>query len=95
MKLADVKRKAAPVLKAHGIARASVFGSTARGTAGAGSDVDFLVRLGRPTGMIGYMRLVGDLEDALGSGGDVVTERTLHPMVRDRVLAEAEEIYVA
>ena len=40
----EVQELAAPVLKRHGVTRAGVFGSCARGKLAAGSNIDILVR---------------------------------------------------
>lgn len=76
----------------HGATNVRVFGSVARGTAGDDSDLDLLVDdVGAedpwfPSG------LMADLEDLLGIKIDVATEKTLHWVIRDRVLAEARPL---
>ena len=62
MTIDEIKEKTVPILKQHGVTYAAVFGSVARGEDRPQSDVDILVRLGRPTGMVGYMKLVESLE---------------------------------
>lgn len=52
-----------------------LFGSSARGEAGEGSDVDLLVRFSRPPGFLDYMGLKVFLEDLLRRSVDVDTER--------------------
>ncbi|MEZ0347862.1 MAG: nucleotidyltransferase family protein [Thermus sp.] len=49
-----------------GVEALYLFGSSARGEAGEGSDVDLLVRFSRPPGFLGYMGLKLFLEDLLG-----------------------------
>ena len=73
----------------HGAHNVRVFGSVARGEGDSQSDVDFLVDLdpGRTISDLGG--LVMDLQDALGTSVDVVTERGLRVRVRERILAEA------
>jgi predicted nucleotidyltransferase len=93
MTIEEVKQKAGPVLKRHGVAYAAVFGSVARGEDHAKSDVDILVRLGRPTGMIGYMQLVEGLEATLQKKVDLVTEQSLNERVRPYVLPDLKTIY--
>ena len=93
MNLAEIKEKAEPVLRTHGIARASVFGSTARGTASEDSDVDLLVSFARPKGMIAYSRFVNDLSATLGREVDVVTEKSLNPHLRPYVMQDVKVIY--
>ncbi len=93
MTIEDVRQKAGPILERHGVTFAAVFGSLARGEDRPQSDVDILVRLGRPTGMIGYMRLVEGLELALERRVDLVTEQSLNEHVRPHVLPDLTTIY--
>lgn len=93
MTIEEIKEKATPVLKQHDVAYAAVFGSAARGEDRPDSDIDILVRLGRPTGMIEYMRLIEGLEAGLKKKVDVVTEQSLNKFVRPYVLADLKTIY--
>lgn len=93
MKVAEIKQKAEPVLKTHGVARASVFGSVARGDAGEKSDVDILVKFSQPKGMIAYSRFVNDLSSTLGREVDVLTENSLNPHLRPHVMKDVLVIY--
>lgn len=80
-------------MKQHGVTYAAVFGSFARGEDRPQSDIDILVRLGRPTGMIDYMRLVESLEQGLQKNVDLVTEQSLNKHVRPHVLPDLKTIY--
>ena len=93
MTFEEIKRKTAPILERHGVAYAAVFGSVARGEDRPRSDVDILVRFGRPMGMVGYMRLIQNLEEILQRKVDVVTERSLDEHVRPYVLPDLKTIY--
>ena len=73
----------------HGVTRVRVFGSTARGDAGPESDVDFLVDVGSEPTPWFPGGLVAELEELLGRPVQVVTERGLDGLLRDRVLQEA------
>ena len=73
----------------HGATNVRVFGSVVRGQAGEGSDVDVLVRLDDDRSLLDHIALVQDLEDLLGCHVDVVEDRALHLLIRDRVLSEA------
>jgi hypothetical protein len=73
----------------HGVERVHVFGSMARGDAGPDSDVDLLVDVAEGVSGLALGALVMDLQDVLGRRVDLVVARALHPMIRDRVLAEA------
>lgn len=76
----------------HGIRDVRVFGSMARGDAGETSDVDLLVTLlpGRTGLALGGLLM--DVQDLLQRRVDVVTERGLHPALRERILQEAEPL---
>jgi predicted nucleotidyltransferase len=93
MTVEEVKQKTSPIFEQHGVAFAAVFGSLARGEDRPQSDVDILVRLGRPTGMVGYMRLVESLESALEKRVDLVTDQSLNKRVRPYVLPDLTTIY--
>lgn len=73
----------------HGAANVRVFGSAARGEATQDSDVDFLIDLAPDRSLLDLSALLLDLRDLLGCEVDVLTEASLHPEIRDRVLREA------
>jgi predicted nucleotidyltransferase len=84
------KREAILCLAArHGAHNIRIFGSAARGEAGVGSDVDFLIDFGPGRTPWFPGGLIADLEDLLGCRVDLVTEKALHWYIRDRVLQEA------
>ena len=93
MSIADIQKKLAPVFRAFDVKRASVFGSVARGEEHAHSDVDILVALGKPMGLISYSRLVSEIEAQLGRPVDVVTEKGLNKFVRPYALRDVKTIY--
>ena len=73
----------------HGASKMRVFGSMARGDAGPGSDVDFLVDLEPGRDLFDLGALLMDLQDLLQRKVETVTEAALHHRIRDRVLEEA------
>ena len=73
----------------HGVTEVRVFGSMARGNAGPQSDVDLLVDVGPDPSPWFPGGLVAELEELLGRRVQVVTERGLDDLLRDRVLEEA------
>lgn len=93
MTIEEIKKKTSPILKRYGVTYAAVFGSLARGEDSPQSDVDILVRLGRPTGIVGYMRLIENLEQILRKKVDLVTEQSLNKYVRPYVLPNLKTIY--
>ena len=73
----------------HGVTGIRVFGSMARGDAGPQSDVDLLIDVGVDPSPWFPGGLVAELEELLGRRVQVVTERGLDALLRDRVLKEA------
>lgn len=93
MTVETVKEKAAPVFKQYGVTKASVFGSVARGEAGDGSDVDVLVTLRRPFGLVQFVALKRGLEAVLNKSVDVVEYDAIKPAFADNILKDAAIIY--
>jgi hypothetical protein len=80
----------------HGVRRLALFGSVLRDDFGPDSDVDVLVEF-EPSLRVTYFslaRLEADLGTLLGRRADVHLPRSLHPYLRERVLAQAEDTYV-
>jgi predicted nucleotidyltransferase len=77
------------VAQRHGVTGIRVFGSMARGDAGPQSDVDLLIEVGAEPSAWFPGGLVAELEDLLGRRVQVITERGLDELLRDRVLEEA------
>jgi uncharacterized protein len=78
-------------LKAAGVVRLSLFGSTARGDRRPDSDIDLLAAFDE-TRRISLLDVAGielQLSDLLGQPVDLVEEGTLKPRVRRSVEAEA------
>jgi predicted nucleotidyltransferase len=73
----------------YGIQRIRVFGSVARGEARPDSDIDLLVDYEPGHGGFAFVDFCEGVERLLRRRVDVVTERSLHPLVRDKVLAQA------
>ena len=73
----------------RGAENVRVFGSVARGEAGADSDVDLLVAWKQGRSLFDHAGLVADLQDLLGMKVHVGTEQALHRYVCERILREA------
>ena len=76
----------------RGIEEVRVFGSMARGDASETSDVDLLVSLPEGVGGLQLGGLVADVQDLVQRRVDVVTERGLHPALREIILKEAQPL---
>lgn len=73
----------------RGVTAVRVFGSMSRGENGDESDVDLLVTLVPGTSALALGGLLLDAQELLGRRVDVVTEASLHPALRERVMAAA------
>ena len=73
----------------RGVTGVRVFGSMIRGDDSQDSDVDLLVTLTPGTSALALGGLLLDAQELLGRRVDVVTEASLHPALRERVMASA------
>lgn len=83
-----VREKIIDILRRNDVKRASFFGSIVRGEMTEESDVDLLVEFEGRKSLLEISGLKIELEDALNKRVDVVIYRSLHPLLRDRILAE-------
>jgi predicted nucleotidyltransferase len=83
----------AELCRQHGVAVLKIFGSAARGDDSPDSDIDLLIEF---RGRKGFLELVGleiELTEMFGRKVDLVTEASLSPYIRDRILSSASVIY--
>jgi predicted nucleotidyltransferase len=82
------------LLQDYGVREVRVFGSTARGDAAVGSDVDLLVAYdpSARVGLFAFVRLKRRLSELLGCPVDLVTPDALHPALREDILREAVRV---
>lgn len=82
-----------PTLAArYGVTRLALFGSTARNSARADSDIDVLVDFDGPATSARYFGVQFYLEDLLGRPVDLVTAKALRKELRPYI--EQEALYV-
>ncbi len=83
-----------PGFKRLGVEHLYLFGSTARGEAREDSDVDLF--FDHPEGSLGLFQLM-DIKEAaacvLGCKTDIMTRRSLHPALRQRIEASAVQVF--
>ena len=81
-------------LRRLGVEHLYLFGSTARGDAHEDSDVDLF--FDHPEGSLGLYQLM-DVRDAaariLGRKTDIMTRRSLHPVLREGIEASALQVF--
>ena len=95
------RAEAIAVLQSHraelqrlGVEHLYLFGSTARDEATPASDVDLF--FDHPEGSLSLFGLM-DIKDAtariLGCKADIMTRRSLHPILRQAIEASAEQVF--
>ena len=85
-RIEEIKKKIVKILKKNNVVRAGIFGSYAKGEEKKGSDIDILIEVDN----IGLFDLVGiklDLEDELDKKVDLLTYRSIHPYIKENILA--------
>jgi uncharacterized protein len=75
-----------------GVLSLALFGSTARGTAVEGSDVDVLISFDAPTTSKQYFGAQFYLEDVLKCSVDLVTEKALRKELRPYIERDAVHV---
>lgn len=96
MVIEDIKKVVAIACRDFNVKRIDAFGSTARGTSTASSDVDLLVEFREPEirSAKRFFGLLHRLEDSLGCHVDLLTLSSLrNPYFRKRVLRERIPLY--
>ena len=83
-----VREKIIDILRKNGVKRASFFGSIVRGEMTEDSDVDLLVEFEGRRSLLDLAHLKNELEDAINRRVDLLTYKSLHPGLKDRILAE-------
>jgi hypothetical protein len=81
-------------LKRLGVEHLYLFGSTARGEAHEDSDVDLF--FDHPEGSLGLFGLMDAKEAAariLGRKTDIMTRRSLHPVLREQIEVSALQVF--
>lgn len=94
----DVPRQQlADLCRRHHVRRLAFFGSVLRDDFRPDSDIDVLVEIdpGKTVTFFTLARLENDLADMLGRRVDLHVPRMLHPYLRDKVLSQAEDVFVA
>ncbi|MGE3551245.1 MAG: nucleotidyltransferase family protein [Geobacter sp.] len=92
MNLQQMTEHILPYCKKQGVNKLGVFGSFARGTARADSDLDLLVSFERPVSLLTQIRMERELSELLGVKVDLVTELGLSPYLRDQIHAELKVV---
>lgn len=92
MQLNEIKQKIRKILKKHGVVRAGIFGSCARGEQKKGSDIDVLIEPPKNIGLFEFVGIKLDLEDELKRKIDLIDYRTIKPLIKKKILSEEVKI---
>lgn len=76
-------------LEDMGVRYLAIFGSVARDEAGSHSDVDILVELERPAGLLKLAHLENRLKALLGRDVEVIPRESVRPQLEERISREA------
>jgi predicted nucleotidyltransferase len=91
--IARIRRHAAAI-REEGATSLYLFGSAARDEMGPASDIDVFVECD-PDRSVSLLHIIGIkhiIEDDLGRRVDITTKESLHPLLKDRILAEAVQV---
>jgi hypothetical protein len=87
------QEKLAAICRRNDIRFLGLFGSLLHGDATPESDVDLLARFSQRKSLIDLVRIERELAEALGRDVDLVTEASLSPHLRDRILDDLQAVY--
>ena len=83
-----LKNSICETLEKYGVKKAAIFGSAVRDEATEESDIDLLVEFEAGRSLLDLAGLIADLEKLLKRKVDIVTYRSLHPLLKDKILRE-------
>ncbi len=88
----ELKKTLIDVLRKHDVKKAALFGSIVRGEATDESDIDLLVEFEGRKSLLDLAGLKLDLQEIVRRNVDVLTYKSLHPLLKERILREQEVI---
>ena len=78
----EIKKRLVEVLKKYRVKKAALFGSIVRGESTGESDIDLLVEFEGRRSLLDLAGLKLELQELLGRRVDVITYRSLHPLLK-------------
>jgi len=88
----SIKKILIKVLMEHEVKKAALFGSIVRGETTKDSDIDLLIEFKGRKSLFDLAGLKLELQELLRRKVDVVTYKSLHPLLKERILSEEEVI---
>ncbi|MCK4734733.1 MAG: nucleotidyltransferase family protein [Methanophagales archaeon] len=88
----EIKKTLIEALRKHEVKKAALFGSIVRGEITEESDIDLLIEFEGRKSLLDLAGLKLDLQELLRRRVDVLTYKSLHPLLKERILSEQEVI---
>ena len=76
----------------YGVISVGIFGSYVRGEQTEKSDIDMLVELEKPVGLVKFIQLENHISNLLGIKVDLATKKALKPYIGQRILREVRYV---
>ncbi|WP_448519525.1 nucleotidyltransferase family protein [Rhodoflexus sp.] len=89
----EIKQKTRPIFHKYNIKKAGIFGSFAKGTANARSDIDLLIETQENISLLDFIQIKNELEDTLSMPVDLVLYDAVKARLQDDIFAEEIRIY--
>ena len=83
-----LKKSLVQVLKKHDVKKAALFGSIVKDKATDKSDIDLLIEFKGRKSLLDLAGLKLELQELLKRNVDVLTYKSLHPLLKNRILSE-------
>lgn|SRR3989338_5671103 len=93
MDIQTIKNKTTRIFRSQDVVKAAVFGSYAVGKPKSSSDIDFVVEFSGQKSLFDFADLKLQLEKVLNKDVDLLTYRSLHPLLKNIILKEQKIIY--
>jgi uncharacterized protein len=91
-KIETIAKVTIPILKRNGVLKAGVFGSAAKNKLKKNSDIDFLIKFKQGKSLLDLVRLKFQLEEKLKRKVDLITYKSVHPMLKKQIMNEEIKI---
>lgn len=89
----EIEKTLVDILTQHDVARIAIFGSRLRGDNHPGSDLDVLVSFEKVKSLLTMVAIERELSEKIGIKVDMLTEASLSPHLRDKILSQMKIIY--
>jgi predicted nucleotidyltransferase len=93
MSIQKIKAKIVPIFENENIVKAAIFGSYAIGKTKKDSDVDLIVEFGERKSLFDLVGLKLELEKILKKKVDLLTYKSIHPLLKSIILKKQKIIY--